>query len=115
MWTLTEIQRHLNHEHVDLFKMDIEGFEWPLFEAWWQDMQSSTTKSATLPMQMLVEIHYRTQFKALAPDRTKDWKTAAHLVQLQAQLTRMGYATVVRDDNAKCRHCTELTLLRVKC
>ena len=113
MWTLPQIQRHLNHHHVDLFKMDIEGFEWPLFEAWQQQQQLDTT--ATLPMQMLVEIHYRTQFKELAPDRTKDWKTAAHLVLLQAQLTRMGYATVVRDDNAKCRHCTELTLLRVKC
>ena len=44
-----------------------------------------------------------------------DWKLAADLVELQARLIRMGYAVTYRDDNAKCKHCTELTLMRVRC
>ena len=37
------------------------------------------------------------------------------MVELQDHLLHMGYIVVVRDDNQRCRHCTELTLLRVRC
>jgi len=60
------------------------------------------------------KIHYRTHFRGLHPDRS-DFKTATDLVELQTHLLRMGYAVVFRDDNGKCRHCTELTLMRIHC
>jgi hypothetical protein len=37
------------------------------------------------------------------------------LIDLAAELVRAGYVIAVRDDNPKCLHCTELTILRVAC
>jgi hypothetical protein len=33
-WTLLEMQQRLGHTRIDLLKVDIEGFEWPLLESW---------------------------------------------------------------------------------
>ena len=43
-----------------LHQMDIEGYEWPIMLEWYTvfDLRS---KSVHLPMQILVEIHHRTQ------------------------------------------------------
>ena len=37
------------------------------------------------------------------------------LVHLQQHFLRMGYVVSNRDDNRRCRHCTELTLVRARC
>ena len=37
------------------------------------------------------------------------------MIQLQEHLLKMGYVVSIRDDNKRCKHCTELTLLRVQC
>ena len=57
-WTLPQIQNSLQHAQIDLLKLDIEGWEWPLFNSWptLTDMAAPTT---VLPMQILVEVHYR--------------------------------------------------------
>ena len=51
----------------------------------------------------------------LALSTREDIKHANDMIQLQTHLLRMGYATVIRDDNRICAHCTELTLIRIKC
>ena len=118
--TLQEIQKMLGHDQIDLLKMDIEGYEWPIFESW-PELSDNEADSIgfVLPMQILVEIHYRTQFSDLfRPNQTlkqADFKLPEELVRLQAHLLRMGYAVIVRDDNRACRHCTELTLMRFRC
>lgn len=66
-------------------------------------------------MQVLVEVHYQTHMKELAWKRRHDFKYLPDHVRLQERLLKMGYATVVRDDNRMCGHCSELTLLRVRC
>jgi hypothetical protein len=113
-WTMEKMQKTLNHTHIDLFKADIEGYEWPMFEAWpiLTEMQSRTV---TLPMQVLVEVHYQTQMKELHWNKRKDYKFSTDMINLQTRLLKMGYAVVVRDDNTHCQHCTELTLVRIRC
>jgi len=119
-WTLQQIQQRLNHKRIDLFKMDIEGFEWPLFESWPELADTTTTAAANntpiiLPRQVLVEVHYRTQFKALSPNRSHHFKNLDDMFQLQTHLLKTGYVVVERDNNRACRHCTELTLLLAHC
>ena len=57
MWTLQQMQQRLNHSRIDLLKMDIEGWEWPLIQSW-PDFVSSPQEAeqAILPMQILVEV-----------------------------------------------------------
>lgn len=113
-WTLLEMQKKLGHNRIDLLKVDIEGWEYPMFYSWPTLDQVVESEEILLPMQIVVEIHYQTQFANLHPDKG-DFKTATDLVELQTHLLRMGYAVVVRDDNPHCRHCTELTLIRIHC
>jgi Methyltransferase FkbM domain len=63
-WTLLEIQQKLKHTRIDLLKVDIEGFEWPLFESW-PELTDRGADKLVLPMQIAVEIHYQTQFSVL--------------------------------------------------
>ena len=55
-WTLLEIQRNLKHTQIDLFKMDIEGFEWDLFHSWPELEDQANSEQLLLPMQLLVEV-----------------------------------------------------------
>jgi len=118
VWTLAEMQKRLNHHRIDLFKMDIEGFEWSLFESW-PELADASAGKVVLPYQILVEIHFGTQFPELRPypvyAKNQYFRTPRDMVNLQAHFLRMGYAVAVRDDNEHCPHCTELTLLRTRC
>jgi hypothetical protein len=67
-------------------------------------------------MQVLIEIHYgwgNLGTTGVVHDR--NMSSATDLVRLQSNLLRVGFVTVHRDDNPHCRHCTELTLMRVAC
>lgn len=116
-WTLLEMQQKLGHTRIDLFKMDIEGYEWPLLESW-PTLADAASSSMILPMQIVTEIHYRTHFPSLRPPSISHDRDLYHLrdiLNLEAHFLRMGYIVVARDDNIHCFHCTELTLMRVKC
>lgn len=107
-WTLADIQQHLGHDKVDLLKLDIEGWEWPIFDV--------THTNASMPMEVLVEVHYNWAgrgTKGVVHDHTME--SAKDLVRLQSRLLGLGYVVVNRDDNPHCQHCTELTLVRVAC
>ena len=113
-WTLDKMTEQLNHTQIDLFKMDIEGYEFPLLTNWPIRTEKSYDNTV-IPMQVLVEVHYQTHMPELAGNRKRDWKFATDMVNLQERLLKIGYAVVVRDDNARCAHCTELTLVRIRC
>lgn len=122
--TLAEMTHKYNHTQIDLFKMDIEGFEWGVFDAFYHQYSDHKDKSiegtadnagGVLPMQMLVEVHYQTQFKELFHDHRKDWKFEEDVISLARNLFAMGYIVVKHDDNAACKHCVELTLVRAYC
>jgi len=112
-WTFGEIARFLNHTRVDLLKMDVEGFEWPLFLSW-ADLDHSRASESLLPMQILVEVHYQTQMSDLARDEFKSFKFPTDMVRLQSHFLRLGYSVVKRRTHI-CLHCVELTLLRIRC
>jgi hypothetical protein len=126
-WTIPQMQSTLHHDHIDLFKMDVEGYEWPIFKSWqamaWENdddeeeeekgksknnenksnkNNESTDNSWSLPHQMMVEIHHFTQ---------KPWETVA-LVEM---LMQMGYVVIRRDNNIYCPKCAEFALLRIRC
>jgi hypothetical protein len=117
--TLYQIQILLGHQSIDLFKIDIEGYEWPILESWPELTDTSPTAlDMVLPMQVLVEIHYKTPMAALLPPGLRgdaDFKDPVDIVRLQEHLLKTGYAVASRDDNRLCLHCTELTLVRYKC
>jgi len=60
--TLEQIQTMLEHDRIDLLKMDIEGFEWPVLDSWritasqMKPMVNTTVRVPVLPMQVLVEV-----------------------------------------------------------
>jgi hypothetical protein len=100
--------------------MDIEGYEWPIFESWPELSDTNQAADMVLPMQVLVEVHYQTQMPALWQPGHKgrshgDFKFAKDVVKLQEHLLKTGYAVAARDDNKHCKHCTELTLVRFQC
>jgi len=111
-WTLRTMQNKLGHQQIDLLKLDIEGFEWPILYSF----PTLTEKEAfALPMQILIEVHYRTSMKKLALSTEVDFKSAADMVLLSSHLKNLGYFSAVRDDNHFCQSCTELTLIRALC
>jgi len=112
--TLQQIKEMLNHTQIDLLKFDIEGFEWPIFESW-PEATDPLYEETILPMQVLVEVHYRTHMTDLALSSGYDFKYDTDFVRLASHLLKVGYATMIRDDNPHCRHCTELTLFRYRC
>jgi hypothetical protein len=144
IWTLLEMQQRLGHSRIDLLKLDIEGWEFPLFESWPDLYRKEESENILLPMQILVEVsphfsvwkvinnkidqrillwylfslsiqvHYHTQFETLHRDDL-EFKTPTDMVHLQAHLLRMGYVVTIRDDNSNCLHCTELTFIRARC
>ena len=115
MMTLQMMQERLGHRRLDLLKLDIEGYEWPIFESWPELTDFAKMAQVHLPMQILVEVHYQTQMHELWPQPGVPFKHEMDMVQLQEHLLHMGYAVAVRDDNQKCPHCSEFTLLRYKC
>lgn len=124
MMTLAQLQAKLNHTTAPaLLKIDVEGFEIPLFRSWW-----AGTEKARMPTQMLVEIHYFTfehfathiqnkYMKQHNPDTSSNPKkliqNAAELVLLNLMLMEMGYIVVVKENNPLCAHCIEVVLVRV--
>lgn len=115
-WTLAEMQQRLGHSRIDLFKIDTEGWEWPLFESWPLLSDRDASSSILLPMQILVEVHFKTKFPELQKVKGEtQFKSAADLVHLNERFIRMGYAVVSRKNNPFCGHCSELTLVRLRC
>jgi len=104
----------LGHARIDLFKVDIEGYEWPMFESW-PLLSEKKSPDTVLPMQVLVEVHYQTQMPELSDKNRAEFKWSNDMIRMQERFLRMGYAVVVRDDNKHCPHCTELTLVRIRC
>lgn len=124
--TLSEMAHKYGHTQIDLLKMDIEGFEWGVFDGFSHHHQHEQEEGnrpkadgsfmeLVLPMQILVEVHYKTHFKELFHDRRADWKFEEDMISLARQLFQMGYIVIKHDDNRACKHCVELTLVRAYC
>jgi len=99
--------------------MDIEGYEWPVFESWYNNFE---TEEWILPMQVTAEIHYRTyavfgdlfESANITPSGRADFRYPKDLVLLEEKMLRMEYVPVFNDRNMHCPHCTEVTWIRNK-
>lgn len=112
--TLHQIQKMLNHNRIDLLKFDIEGYEWPLIESW-PLLSDPASRDYVLPYQIVFELHYYTIMKDLALNHIAPFKFETDMVRLASRLIKLGYGTIVRDNNRFCKHCTELTSIRFRC
>jgi Methyltransferase domain len=68
-WTLQQMQSKLGHDRIDLLKVDIEGYEWPLLQSWWDEFQAgffsseaSASNTISLPHQIMMEVHFQMYF-----------------------------------------------------
>jgi len=87
-----------------ILKMDVEQFEWPIFDSWRVDM--------VLPHQIMVELHYDETVQGF---RTMDSSEIALKI---AHLYKLGYRIANREDNNSISargRCTEVVLLRYLC
>ena len=84
-----------------------EGFEYKLFN------QLVNSDDIPLPEQISFEVHWRTQMQTLSWQGRQ--KTAGELALLSTQLYHAGYRVISREDNVRCKHCTELTVVRFRC
>ena len=114
-FTFEQLTTKYGHEQVDLLKMDIEGYEYGVFE----DIFSSADLMSA-PMQILVEVHYRTSMRGIPGARAAngkiiDWKNETDLFNLNLSFLKNGYIIANRDDNIFCPSCSELTLIRILC
>ena len=122
MMTLKEIQIMLNHSRIDFLKMDIEGYEWPVFESWYamSAEMGAPNEKWVLPMQIAAEIHYRTYvvfedlFRSVnvTPSVGAEFRSPRDMVLLEEKMLRMGYIPIYNDLNVHCLHCTEVTWVR---
>ena len=93
--TFSALTKRMGHERVDLLKMDIEGFEYTVFQNW-------LPSHSNLPYQLVFELHL-------------NFLTSQEAVMMLNNLFVMGYRVVSRDDNLSYWEGTELTLVRTRC
>jgi hypothetical protein len=62
-WTLLEMQQKLKHQRIDLLKVDIEGWEFSLFDSWPELSLMEASEEILLPMQLLVEVSVPVYFR----------------------------------------------------
>jgi Methyltransferase domain len=111
--TWREVMTYLNHSAVDIIKLDVEGFEISILNSW--------KSEDTLPTQVLMELHYYSQFKENLDDeharlglhdgRGFEIAFAHDIWNFTNHLLNLGLVPVIRNDNIHCTHCTELTLM----
>lgn len=98
--TIEYLMKQHGMQAIQLFKMDIEGYEMEVFDA-----LLTPPYPAYLPYQLLFETHW--------------WQMSAvtglfHMALFQ-QLTLAGYRPVDRANNRECTSCNEHTFVRVYC
>uniref|UniRef100_A0A7S3SJ10 Methyltransferase domain-containing protein n=2 Tax=Choreotrichia TaxID=141411 RepID=A0A7S3SJ10_9SPIT len=92
------------HHRLTFLKMDVEGFEYGA-------LRSMMKSPSSLPKQIALELHYKTQFPDLS------WfgrhLSAGEIALFAEELFQVGsYQVVDRNDNPHCLHCSEILLVR---
>jgi len=104
---------------IAVLKADIEGWEWVVLD----EVVHSVVPSS-LPQQIAVEIHLRTQAKRNVPGfrEVGGFPSAkvsslpnptGKLQQLRARMAVAGYELINRNDNPWCNHCSEVLFVHV--
>lgn len=106
--TLSTTTEALNHTRtrIDLFKFDIEGFEWNLFD-------KDFLQSDVLPTQLSFELHTTGAKKTAVPEGVVAGKDYVAVNRLFSRLYDKGYRVVAKEINFWDRHCAEFVLINV--
>lgn len=103
--TMETIMSDRKHTHLDLLKMDIEGWEHSVLSQIITRSKVSNAYSKMLPHQISLETHYW---------HTSSLMSFLHL-GLFRQLWHAGYRFVSQENNEQCPSCNEWTAVRVFC
>jgi len=104
---LDTIRTELGHSHIDILKMDIEGFEWDIFVGLLQ------LQDLDLPQQLLFELHTEGANPTWVPPSLVKGKTRREVVDLFLRLYDRGYRVVYKEVNIGDPRCADFTLLRI--
>ena len=106
--SLAQVMITLQHSYVSLLKMDIEGFEWGVFESLLVD------EKTIWPQQLAFELHLEgTNPKAVNPELVQG-KTPDIMHDLFHRLQNVGYKVVYKQLNPTDSFCCEFTLYLVQ-
>jgi hypothetical protein len=108
--TLAETKRLLGHEHIDILKMDIEGFEWELLTS---EILSQNFNSTDLPEQIVLELHTEGANPKWVPQHLSSGKTRSWVNAIVLQLWHLGYRVTDKVVNTGDPSCADFNFLRV--
>ena len=116
--TLSDLLRLSGGKHAPgsgsyhtLFKMDVEGYEWPVFREMVRELElKGKDADVALPDQLYVEVHYKIKLWNARP------KTPMEIYQLsEALFWQLGYIVTDSRPNPRCGTCLEVLFQRVLC
>ena len=84
-YQLSEIKKKMNHPHIDMLKLDIEGFEWDIFES-----EFINGRKDDLPTQLLFELHTQGSNPLAVPTNIVKGKTRFEVALLISKLRKLG-------------------------
>lgn len=108
-YPLGEIMKKLGHDRIDVLKMDIEGFEWGVFE---QEILPLARAGRHAPVQILFELHTDMANPQFVPQRVVAGRDRTAVNSLFASLLNEGYYVVAIDVNGGDTACAEFAVLR---
>lgn len=107
-YTLGQLKAKLNHTHIDMLKIDIEGCEWDLL---YEEIVRG--KDEDLPTQLLFELHTEGADWRWVPEAIVKGKKRQQVDQLILDLYGRGYRVFHVEMNDGDNYCAEIGLYRV--
>jgi hypothetical protein len=89
---------------IDLFKIDVESFEFKVLEA------MAKSPKYLLPKQMLIEVHFGYTRPETFPSKGQNY--AGKAIEFYDLITSMGYKIAVRELNIFSDCCAEYVLIK---
>lgn len=105
---IATIFEELKLTQITHLKMDIEGFEWRVFD----DILNTENKLA-LPKQISFELHVENDKAIWSPAElgpTSNW--AYPIIRLGRMFDKHGYRIAAQENNIYCAHCAEYIIMR---
>ncbi|KAJ3166560.1 hypothetical protein HDU87_002075 [Geranomyces variabilis] len=100
---LSTVAKELKIPHISLLKMDIEGYEFGVFES------LLTEPTGFLPKQISFELHVGTPFSSLLP-------AGGDMLDVVSDLSdtfdKLGYKVAMQERNVLCTWCSEYIIVR---
>ncbi len=107
-FSLSELKQKLNHTHIDMLKVDVEGCEWDLL---YDEIVNG--KEEDLPCQLLFELHTEGANPTYVPKAIVQGKKRKQVDQLIVDLFKRNYRVFHLELNRGDHNCAEIGLFRI--